>query len=108
MVDSFFFKQEDNKDSQSECFTFLVACHLKKNKSVDLVIKAFHKAFQKQENVKLIIAGDGEELDNLKKLATKAQEEDRISFFGKYTRKESAKLFGSVDAFVRRCTRLGS
>ena len=80
-------------------FTFLTACHLKENKSVDLAIKAFHEAFEPEEDVKLIIAGDGTELPKLKALADELNE-NRIEFYGRYSREESQELFSQADAFV--------
>lgn len=100
MVDSSFFEEKQSEESKPESFTFLVACHLKKNKSVDLVIEAFHNAFKKQEPIRLVVAGDGEELNALKSMTKKLGEEDRIFFYGKYTREQSRELFSMADAFV--------
>ena len=100
MVDSFFFEEIKAEETKKQPFTFLVACHLKKNKSVDLVINAFHNTFQKQEPVRLIVAGDGEELQALKKLVANLREEDRISFYGKYSRQQGKELFSTANAFV--------
>lgn len=87
-------------DTKNDVFTFLSACHLKENKSVDLVVRAFHKAFNKDETVTLVIAGDGDEYDNLSGLITELSEEDRITMFGRYTREQSKELFSSADTFV--------
>ncbi|MBQ7134365.1 MAG: glycosyltransferase [Ruminococcus sp.] len=84
----------------NEVFTFLTACHLKTHKSVDLVVKALHKAFHNDENVKLMIAGDGDEYDNLKSLIEELNEESRISMFGRYSREQSKELFSKADTFV--------
>ncbi len=100
LVDSAFFEENHCKPKKSDIFTFLVACHLKKNKSVDLVLKAFNKTFDKKEPVKLIIAGDGEELELLRTLANNLSEEDRVLFYGKYTREQSKELFSTANAFV--------
>ena len=88
------------KKEKSDIFTFLVACHLKSHKSVDLVVKAFHKVFSNNESVRLIIAGSGDEYDNLKSLIAELSEEERITMFGRYTREQSKELFSSADAFV--------
>lgn len=81
-------------------FTFLVAGRLDKNKSVDLVIKAFAKAFKDNKNVRLIIAGDGAERSNLENLAEELDIKNKVQFFGRYTRDEGKELFGTSDAFV--------
>lgn len=102
MLPSSFVEQDDpkeNSEAPNRPFTFLTACHLKKNKSVDLVIRAFHWAFGDEEQVQLIIAGDGEEKVNLEQLARELNEK-RIQFIGRYSREESTKLFASADTFV--------
>lgn len=86
--------------AEENSFTFLTAGHLKANKSMDLVVKAFNKAFPKKLNAKLIIAGDGVEYNNLKSLIAELHEQDRISMFGRYTRDQSKELFANADAFV--------
>lgn len=100
MVDNFFFEEEPLKEKESESFKFLSACHLKENKSVNLVINAFHKAFGEEEPIKLVIAGDGEQLGELKSLVDALDEKGRISFFGKYSREQGRELFSASDAFV--------
>ena len=91
----------ETKSSKTEnhIFTFLTACHLKKHKSVDLVIKAFHQAFVDDESVQLVIAGDGFEQNNLEKLVESLGEK-RITFLGRYKREDTEKIFSSADAFV--------
>ena len=98
MIDSgnYTINQKLDKDS----FNFLTAGHLKANKSMDLVVKAFHKTFTNGENVKLVVAGDGDEYNNLKRLVEELDEQNRISMFGIYTRGQSKELFANADAFV--------
>lgn len=88
------------KSTIKDSFVFFTACHLKKNKSVDLVVKAFHRAFEKEESVKLMIAGDGPEFDSISNLIEELGESDRISMLGKYSKEESGGLFSNADAFV--------
>lgn len=95
-TDSYGIKREED----NEVFTFLTACHLKTHKSVDLVVKAFNQAFDKDAPVKLVIAGSGDEYDNLKDLIETLDEKDRITMLGRYTREQSKELFSNADAFV--------
>lgn len=85
---------------QTNQFTFLTACSLKPNKSVDKVIIAFHNAFKDEKNVKLIISGYGIEFEKLKKLAIDLEEQSRITFTGKYSREETSSIFSQADVFV--------
>lgn len=84
----------------TEKFTFLTACHLTANKSVDNVILALHKVFPDVQDVRLVIAGDGAEMDHLKALVTELGEKDRVEFFGSYSREQAGELFANADAFV--------
>jgi len=88
------------KNKQNDAFTFLSAGSLKSNKSFDLVIKAFHQAFNKKEPVKLIVAGDGDEYASLCELIHDLGEENRIFMFGRYSRGQGRDLFSGADAFV--------
>ncbi len=98
MVDTDSYHIECNKNEQD--FTFLSACHLSPNKSVDLVIKAFNCAFEKNIPVKLVIAGDGIVMNDLKSLVDELKENDRVSFFGRYVKEQAKDLFGTANAFV--------
>lgn len=100
LAESCLFEEVPRKDNKHEVFTFLVACHLTKNKSVDNVIKAFHQAFSGDENLRLVIAGDGEEFDSLRALTVELEEESRVHFRGRYLREESKELYSSANAFV--------
>lgn len=85
---------------KNDCFRFLSAGTLKKNKSFDLVIKAFHSEFNRNERVKLLIAGDGVERKTLESLVASLNENERISFYGEYQKNEACYLFSNSDAFV--------
>lgn len=88
------------KNSKNEQFTFLSAGSLKKNKSFDLVIRAFHEAFSAELSIRLVIAGGGDEYQNLNNLIEELGEKGRITLFGRYSREESKNLFSMADAFV--------
>ncbi len=64
------------------------------------MIQAFHEAFSKDLLIKLIVAGGGDEYENLERMIKDLDEADRISLYGRYTREESRELFSQVDAFV--------
>lgn len=88
------------KNNNNEKFTFLTACHLVPKKSVDLVIKAFAKVFSGSDKARLVIGGDGAEIENLKSLAKSLEICDKVEFFGRYSREQSKALFENADAFV--------
>lgn len=88
------------RKEKNENFTFLVACHLTKNKSVDHIIRAFHQAFSPEETVRLTIAGDGAERAALETLVQQLGEQKRVTFLGRYEREQVGEIFSSADAFV--------
>lgn len=73
---------------------------LKEHKSVHLLIKAFKDVLVDVPNAHLIIAGDGEEGDKLKKLAKKLHVEDEISFLGKVSEEDKRDILRKSWVFV--------
>ncbi len=98
MVDTDAYSIVDNPEDRP--FMFLTACHLTENKSVDIVIKAFNKAFDKNDSVRLMIAGDGVARNGLESLVDVLGETERINFFGRYTKEQAKDIFASSDTFV--------
>lgn len=88
------------REKKRRPFKFLVAGRLVWLKKIKNVIIAFHNEFNKDEDVELLIAGEGEERDNLEQLVKELGEEQRISFYGKYDREDVSSLFSGCDAFV--------
>lgn len=94
-----FLSHKLNNKNTCDKFTFLSLCYLKKNKGVDILIKAFSKYF-KDENVELIVAGDGPERDNLEKLAVKLGVSDKVKFKGALSRDKVKKEMSNCDIFA--------
>ena len=81
--------------------TILYLGRLKQYKSVDILIKAFKSIYAKYSNVKLVIAGDGEELAKLKQLATDLGVLKAIKFLGYVTETQKVKLMQQAWVFVQ-------
>lgn len=81
-------------------FTVLCACYLKKHKSVNLIIEAFNQAFGKEENIQLVIAGDGEEKESLMKLVDRLGLNEKVTFKGRCSREQIADLFAQSHLFA--------
>ena len=94
----FLYYKSDKKNS-SDKFTFLSLCYLKNNKGVDILIKAFSKYF-KEENVELIVAGDGPERLNLEKLAGELGASHKVIFKGALSRDEVKKEMSNCNVFA--------
>jgi len=68
---------------------------------VDILIKAISKLSETRPNIKLIIIGDGPELDNLKLEIKNLKLEKEISFLGQIPQKDLPIYFRIADVFVR-------
>lgn len=80
-------------------FTFLSLCYLKKNKGIDILIRAFSTYFIGKE-VKLIIAGDGPERENLENLSKELGILEQVEFKGALNRDEVYKVMSNCNIFV--------
>lgn len=80
-------------------FTFLSLCYLKKNKGIDILIRAFSTYFRGKE-VKLIIAGDGPERENLENLSKELGILEQVEFKGALNRDEVYKVMSNCNIFV--------
>lgn len=85
---------------EDSAFNFINVCYLTKNKNLDLLIRAFSKAFKGNYSVKLKIGGDGEEKENLVELVRALSVEEQVVFLGQLTREQVKEEISSADAFV--------
>ncbi|MDO4188646.1 MAG: glycosyltransferase [Lachnospiraceae bacterium] len=72
-----------------------------KEKNINEVMKYISS---RDENVKLLVVGDGPELENLKKLATKMDINDRVKFVGMADPKDVWKYYQLGDFFTSAST----
>jgi len=69
-------------------------------KSIDFLIKNHDKLLKKNKNAKLLIVGDGPDLDNYKALSKKLKIEDNIIFTGKVPWDEVPLYYAVADIFA--------
>ncbi|MFA6475002.1 MAG: glycosyltransferase family 4 protein [Patescibacteria group bacterium] len=79
---------------------FFTVSRLTKFKNVDLLINSFTKIAQRYPNYNLIIAGQGEYLNTLKKLTQNNKIEDRVTFLGSVSDDQLANLYIKARATV--------
>lgn len=87
--------EEATSESNDEETVILSLGYLRDVKGLDFLIEAFSNL--EHEDVKLLIAGDGNERDELEKLAAG---DDRISFVGYVEDEEKADYYARSDVFV--------
>jgi len=98
IVNIHYFNLKNNKNNKT--FEFINIGFLDKKKNQAMLIKSFYKAFQKLDNVKLTIVGDGIEFNNLNQLIKKLDMQSQITLYGRADRCEVKKLLQNSDAFV--------
>ncbi len=95
-TDYFTCKENNNKNK----YTFINIGYLTKLKRQDILIKAFYKAFKSNNNVNMIIVGNGEEYFNLAKIIDKYGIEDKVYLFGEASRFQVKELLQRSNCYV--------
>lgn len=81
------------KDAKTKQPSLIYLGRLRPYKSVDLLLKAAAGLIKKYPNLKVVIAGSGEDENRLKKISEKLHLNSHVQFAGKVTEQEKAKLF---------------
>lgn len=90
----------NNPKSNDNIYRFIAIGRLVKVKKFDLIIEAFAKSFSDNKQVELIIIGDGEEYENLRRKISLLKMENNIKLTGFLKREETAQLLGKGNAYV--------
>ena len=69
-------------------------------KRVDLLIKSFHKLLEYNNDIQLVIAGDGPEKENLIKLTKKLKISNKVLFLGFISHDKLNSLYNIGDVYV--------
>jgi glycosyltransferase involved in cell wall biosynthesis len=88
------------RPSLSKPFVFLTLAHLVKNKNIDLLLQAFSLFHQREPESKLLIAGDGVEVERLKKLCQTLDLNAHVEFLGGIPRPQLQEVFARAHAFI--------
>ena len=104
------FKKEDvirlkrSLNISSKDFILTFVGRLGKEKSVDFLIEAHKKVISKHSNVKLLIIGDGPEMNDFVKLVKELKLEDNVVFTGKVAWEMIPLYYQLTDIFVTAST----
>ena len=114
MVDTELFSYSDQHEKQkafqeevkmeSGNYAFLSCGNLRKVKRMDVLVRAFAKAFKDCPRVTLTICGQGPEEGQLRKLIYDLQMTERIQLVGLRPREEIAQRLQNADCFVLAST----
>lgn len=99
MVDTSYFVPPKHPRSRSP-FRFLTISFLNENKAVDVLIRAFQRAFSADDPVMLEIGGDGPSRSALERLTSRLGLNDHIHFLGMLSRSAVRSAMHRADAFV--------
>ncbi len=89
------------KMKKSSYFSLLYLGRLKPYKNVDVALKAFANILKKRKDAIFYVAGVGESLKDLQKLATELNISESVKFLGRVTEDEKTKLLSSVWVMVQ-------
>lgn len=81
-------------------FTFIAVGVLFPHKQFDKIIIAFSNQFRGKMDIRLLIVGDGPELEKLKETARKLGVGEQVVFTGKLTREKTAEQVGKSDVLI--------
>ena len=85
---------------KKEAFVFVAVGNLYVGKHMDLLIKAFCKAFVKEDKVSLRICGEGECRSELEKIIKLNEREEQVVLLGRCNRDEIYEEYKYCDCFV--------
>ncbi len=91
---------EDRRTYEHTCPYILAYGRLTYKKGFDLLLQAFGRVASEQPNLDLIIAGAGEQQDELETLASNLQIHDRITFFGRASSREIVALLNGCEFVI--------
>lgn len=85
---------------QNEDFVILFVGRLGKEKSVDVLIDGQKEIIKKYKNVKLMIVGDGPDMEYFKKMVSNYKLENNVIFTGKVPYDDIPIYYGVADVFA--------
>jgi colanic acid/amylovoran biosynthesis glycosyltransferase len=92
-----------DRSSRNSIVKYVHAGRLTAKKGVVDLVKAFQIAFPNPGKAELLIAGDGEERDNVKEIIHSLGLETHVRMLGKLSNEELVNLRNEADVFVLNC-----
>lgn len=89
-----------NPTAKTETPSILYVGRIKQYKSIDTLVKAINIVFKQVKEIKLNIAGFGEDQKRLQKIVESLNIQKNVSFLGKVTEEEKVKLMAESWIFV--------
>jgi glycosyltransferase involved in cell wall biosynthesis len=86
----------------------LIAARIEKAKRVDLAIRSFAQLAGADASLRLVVAGEGSQLPQVKKLCRDLQVETRVLFLGHVAHNIMPQLYNAADVFLLSSEKEGS
>ncbi|MGR3812137.1 glycosyltransferase [Jiulongibacter sp. NS-SX5] len=99
-IDTDFFNLSSETEKKDSSFSFLSVCHLVSKKRLDRLIEAFTILSHSNQNIELIIAGEGNLSQTLKEQVSENKMSNKVQFFGVANREEVKSLMQQAGCFV--------
>lgn len=99
IVDTTFFSAS-SVDNGNTGFTFINIAHCFPVKQQQLLVEAFANVFSGNQDVSLVIGGDGPEFNAIKRRVAELNLSDQVRLTGSLSREEVKKELGKANAFV--------
>lgn len=100
IVDASFGERALEDGASGPSFTFVTVGGLNENKGIDLLLRAFARAFAGDGEVRLRIGGHGPERGRLERMAVQLGIAERVAFLGALTRQQVAEELSHAQALV--------
>ena len=104
-IDAERFRPTDNRERirrklgwEPDSIMFITVSHLRKDKGIEILLKAFARVAFDFSRLQLAVVGDGPELEALKILADNLKIGDRVHWMGR--RNDAERLLPAADVFV--------
>lgn len=107
-VDLKYFKKKNDKKTKNlrsrfankDDFLIISVGKIIKQKGYHLIVEAMPKILEKNPNIKVLIVGDGDYLEKLKRLSKKKKLDKNIFFTGKIPREDLVRYYSAADCFA--------
>lgn len=100
LIDTNEFVKKRHTTDKVKQFKFVSVGNLLERKGFIELIEGFDLAFGDRENVSLTIIGEGEQRQQLEKKISQLRSKNRITLYGKASRKEITEMLSEYDAFA--------
>lgn len=100
IVDTSIFCAAPRARGEGEPFRFVSAGHAEYRKGFDVLVAAFALVKETYPDCELVIMGDGEQMDNIRRQISELALENSVKCFGRYKREEFARELEQSDCFV--------